>query len=202
MEDYTSVTGFIASFTIVIVLSITFSSLWFHLSIYINVHNYRIWSSTNSHIYQEASFHPRKVGIWCAMTAVASKLYLKQVVQLMCFVVLPHNMDKRSASVSKYIRYSNMYSYQTMGKVDTLLGWTLLKIRITSKKASNKSCSELNLIQKSPRVHMSIYSPWSKDRGLERLACSKYYYIGKQQITYKLGLNAAKNMDHIKKSFK
>ncbi len=32
----------------------------------------------------------------------------------------------------------------------------LPKIRITSKKASNKSCSELNFMQKSPRAHTSI----------------------------------------------
>ncbi len=52
------------------------------------------------------------------------------------------------------------------------------------QKSSNKSCLELNLVQKSPWTHMSI-SPLSGVRGLERLACSKYYY-------FNLGLNAAK----------
>ncbi len=38
----------------------------------------------------------------------------------------------------------------------------LPKIRITSKNASNKSCSELTFIEKSPRAHMSIsLSEWS-----------------------------------------
>ncbi len=32
----------------------------------------------------------------------------------------------------------------------------LPKIRITSKKASNESCSKLNFVQKSPRAHMSV----------------------------------------------
>ncbi len=35
----------------------------------------------------------------------------------------------------------------------------LPKIRIISKKASSKSCSELNFVQRSPRDHMS--TPWS-----------------------------------------
>ncbi len=53
------------------------------------------------------------------------------------------------------------------------------KIRITSKKASNKSCLNLNFIQKSLQTHMSIYLG-SGARGLERLASSKYYSEGKQ----------------------
>ncbi len=55
----------------------------------------------------------------------------------------------------------------------------LPKIRITSKKALNKSCSKLNFVQESPRAHMSIF-PWSGARGLERLARLEYYSIGKQ----------------------
>ncbi len=35
----------------------------------------------------------------------------------------------------------------------------LQKICIASKEASNKSCSELNFVQKSLRAHMSILSP-------------------------------------------
>ncbi len=49
----------------------------------------------------------------------------------------------------------------------------LPKIRIASKKASNKSCLELNFIQKSPRAPLSILSR-SGARRLERLASSKY----------------------------
>ncbi len=37
----------------------------------------------------------------------------------------------------------------------------LPKINVTSKKDSNKSCSELNFIQKSPQVHMCIPPPHS-----------------------------------------
>ncbi len=48
-----------------------------------------------------------------------AKLYVEQVVRLACFVVLPHDMDEFSVSIN-IIRYSNMYSYQTMGKVDSL----------------------------------------------------------------------------------
>ncbi len=48
---------------------------------------------------------------------------------------------------------------------------------------------------------MSI-SRGSEASGLERLACSKYYDVGKWQITFNLGLNATKNTHYIKKSFK
>ncbi len=37
-----------------------------------------------------------------------------------------------------------------------IYGWTLPKISIIRKKASNKSCSELNFKQKSSRARMSI----------------------------------------------
>ncbi len=62
------------------------------------------------------------------------------------------------------------------GKLDSLYGSTLPKIRMISKKASNKSCLELNFIQKSSRVHMSI-SAWSGARGLQRLIWLKYYFV-------------------------
>ncbi len=45
-------------------------------------------------------------------------------------------------------------------------------------------------------------SSWSGGKGLERLESSKYYSVLKQLITFNLGLNAAKNMHSIKKSFK
>ncbi len=73
-----------------------------------------------------------------------------------------HTTRTNIVLVSVYL-LSNMYSYQTMGKVDSLSGWMPPKIRITLKKASNKSCSELNFIQKkNPRVHMCIsHKEWS-----------------------------------------
>ncbi len=48
---------------------------------------------------------------------------------------------------------------------------------------------------------MSLY-PQSGAKGLERLASSKYYYVQKRQVIINLGLKAAKNMHHMKKSFK
>ncbi len=45
-------------------------------------------------------------------------------------------------------------------------------------------------------------SSQSGARGLERLIWLKHYIVLKRQITFNLGLNAAKNMHHIKKSFK
>ncbi len=80
-------------------------------------------------------------------------------------------------------------------KLHSIYGSTLPKISIVSKKASNKNCSELNLVQKSPWVNMSI-SPWSGARAFERLACSKY--VRKRQITFYLWLNVAKNTHRIK----
>ncbi len=42
------------------------------------------------------------------------------------------------------------------GKLGSLYGLTMPKVRI-SRKAWNKSCLELNFLQKSPRAHLSIY---------------------------------------------
>ncbi len=78
---------------------------------------------------------------------------------------------------------------------------TLPKIRIASKKASNKSCSELNFVQKSPQAHLAIFLQ-SGARGLERLIWLKYNTLMKRQNTFDLVLNAAKSTHHIQKSFK
>ncbi len=56
------------------------------------------------------------------------------------------------------------------GKVDSLSGWMMSKLPIILKNCSNKSCWELNFIQKSQRAHMSI-SPRSGAKG------SKDWYI-------------------------
>ncbi len=42
------------------------------------------------------------------------------------------------------------------GKLGSLWGSTLPRIRITSRKASNKNCLELNFVQKSQWDHMSV----------------------------------------------
>ncbi len=103
----------------------------------------------------------------------------------------------------------------------------LRKIPILWKKSSSKSFLELNFLQKSHQVHMSIspqsgdrrlerliwlkyynlqkqvhmsISPQSKDRRLERLIWLKYYNLQKRQIIFTLGLNAAKNTDCMKKA--
>ncbi len=82
-----------------------------------------------------------------------------------------------------------------------IYGWMLLKILVIFKKVSNKSCSELNFVQKSSRVHMCI-SLQSGARGPKRLLWLKYYIILKRQITFNLGLNATRNTHHIEKSLK
>ncbi len=66
------------------------------------------------------------------------------------------------------------------GKLDSLWGSVMPKIRNTSKKASNRSCSELNFIQKSFRAHMSI-SPRS---GAWGFSISVYYKISNVLILW------------------
>ncbi len=75
-------------------------------------------------------------------------------------------------------RHNCWYQLCNNGDI-SLLGWTLPKIRIASKKVSNKNCSELNFTQRSLLAHKSI-SLRSGARGLERLASWKYYSAGKQ----------------------
>ncbi len=60
----------------------------------------------------------------------------------------------------------NMKLYRS-GKIHSLLGWMLPKIRIIPKKASSKSFSALNFEPKSLHGHMYI-SHWIGARGLER----------------------------------
>ncbi len=50
------------------------------------------------------------------------------------------------------------------------------KITDNNKKASNKSCSELNFLQKSYQAHVSI-SLRSGIRGLQRLPCLKHFNV-------------------------
>ncbi len=66
VKDHTSVTSFVTWFTINIAFLITFSSptrrgfIWVVTSTY----NYRVWSSTNPYVYQEASLHQLKMVVW------------------------------------------------------------------------------------------------------------------------------------------
>ncbi len=86
------------------------------------------------------------------------------------------------------------------GKLGSLYGSTLPKIRVISKKASNKSCLELNFVQNSASTY--VYPLWSEARGLERLIRLKYYFVLKLKNTFNLGHNTAKNTRQIKKRFK
>ncbi len=97
-----------------------------------------------------------------------------------------------------YVSNILMYWY---GKVDTPQGSTLPQLPILLKNASNKSCWALNFVQKSKWVHMSI-SPKRGVKDLQRLISFKCYKVLKWESRFTLGLNAAKNTDYIKKSFK
>ncbi len=70
-----------------------------------------------------------------------------------------------------------------------------------SKNTSNKSCSELNFLQKTQETHMSIVLE-SRARGLQRLLFLKYYDVLKYENRFVLGLNAVKNSDYVTKCFK
>ncbi len=69
------------------------------------------------------------------------------------------------------------YNVQKWG-IEFTLGFNAAKKHIASKKASNKSCSELNFIQKSPRAHMLI-SHMSGAAGLQRSVYLKSYNVQK-----------------------
>ncbi len=63
------------------------------------------------------------------------------------------------------------------GKVDSFLGWRLLKLRIISNNCSNKSCWELNFVQK--KVIKNETKIMSKIQGLDELdelSLSNYHY--------------------------
>lgn len=41
---------------------------WFYLDGFINSQTYRVWSTENPHAYREKGLHPKKVGVWCAIS--------------------------------------------------------------------------------------------------------------------------------------
>ncbi len=86
-------------------------------------------------------------------------------------------------------------------KLGSLYGSMMPKIYMILKKAFNKSCLELNFIQKSPGAHLSI-SHRRGGRGLQRSICLKSYNVQKWKIRFTLLLNAAKNTHDIKKKLK
>ncbi len=92
----------------------------------------------------------------------------------------PPGMELRG---SKDWYVSNIILYRNR-KVDSLSGWMLPKLQIISKNCSNKSCSELNFIQKGQWTYVHV--------GLERLICFEYYITLKWESRFSSGLNAAK----------
>lgn len=77
---------------------------WFHLSGYVNSQNYRIWSSTNPHVYEQTSLHPQKVGVWCAISPqrVIGPIFFEETVNaeryqaiLMQFIALLEPHERR-----------------------------------------------------------------------------------------------------------
>ncbi len=110
-------------------------------------------------------------------------------------VVHQHEFGLWRHNVDKTLIFKIMY-YN--GEICSCWGSMRPKIRITSKKISNKSCSKSNFAQKCLRAHMSI-SPTSGARGPGRSVRLKSKNVQKREIRFTLGLNAAKNTCFTKK---
>ncbi len=107
-----------------------------------------------------------------------------------------------SYELQKIRMFKNLIMYRNRN-LGSLYGSTLPKIRNTWKKAWNESCSELNFVQESQRAHMSVFPPPQNGaRGLQRLIWLKNYCLQKQQNTFNVRLNAAKNTHHMEKGLK
>ncbi len=72
--------------------------------------------------------------------------------------------------------------FKIYGKLDSLWGLVIPKIRSTLKKVSNKSCSESNFVRKSSRAYMSI-SHMSGARKFQRPVYLKSCYVQNREIT-------------------
>ncbi len=101
---------------------------------------------------------------------------------------------------SKDCHFPNIIMYWNC-KLETLKGWTLPKLVIITRNTSNKSCSELNFLQKSRWVHFIILLR-NGARGLRRLPCFKYYNVWDWESRFFLQHNAAKNVNYIQKLLK
>ncbi len=86
-----------------------------------------------------------------------------------------------------YDDYDNMVFWYELW----FLGSTLPKLPTISKNASNKNCWELNFLQKTQQVHMSIF-PRSRARGVGRLPYFKYYNVLKWESRFTIGVSTAK----------
>ncbi len=53
---------------------------WFHLDRYINIQNYRVWNSENTHIFRKMLLYPQKIGVFCDMSRrrVVAPIFFRQ----------------------------------------------------------------------------------------------------------------------------
>ncbi len=123
----------------------------------------------------------------------------------------PHIMpwQPRCTKALEYDRYAGLITQRQNSLIihnpsmENLLvqGSTLPKIRIKSRKASNKSYSELNFVPiVRKRICLTPPPVWSQ--GFQRSVCLKSYNVQKWKIRFNLWFNTAKNTHDIKKSLK
>ncbi len=108
---------------------------------------YSLWNSSLLNPHQK-KLHIKVIWNWIAYEKVLEHISLSPP-----WVELGGSKDQY---IWNLIMYKN-------GKLDSLWGSMLPKIRITSKKASNNSCSELNFVQKTSRAFEALIStsiPW------------------------------------------
>ncbi len=117
------------------------------------------------------------------------------------YVIFAYVTCYRSADVTDETRI-RLLLLNIKNNNDSLLGWMLPRMHIIpQKKGSNKSFLTSNFGQKSPRRHMSIFTPeWSQ--GARKMIWFKYEIVQKRKNTFTFRLNAAKNTHYAKKRFK
>ncbi len=102
---------------------------------------------------------------------------------------------QKSLNHDTTIEYYGTYTSLSIAEMISLKGSTV------AKNCSNKSCWELNSVQKTQKAHMFI-SLRSGARGLQRLICFKYFIVLKWESRLTLVFDAAKITDYIKECFK
>ncbi len=93
----------------------------------------------------------------------------------------------------------NLIMYRN-GKLNLHWGLNAAKNTRSIEKASNKSCSESNFVQKSQWAHMSI-SPTSGAERLQRSVWLKSYNVQKWEIRFTLGFDTHFREKTTNKSF-
>ncbi len=93
----------------------------------------------------------------CQKYALHQKTLQIKVVQIWILYKKVHGRICQSASWVELGSFTDQYVWNFImyrnGKLDSLSRHNIAKNTHYIKKVSNKSCSELNFIQKSPRVH-------------------------------------------------